>query len=205
MQYAPQVLAATIATGLNALIGLVIGAVLGVVLADRGVVHPRDRRHARARSSPRSRSCRSSPSRRCSTRCSARPPRSARILIASLAAFVPVFLNTLRGLRQVRPVHRDLMRAYAATSRQADAVRHHPVRAAALLHGPAHRLVARRDLRARRRVLRRPPRGLGSAITTAAASSAYARAWAFVIGAILLGLAFFALTSLIERIASRHR
>ncbi|HEU4466332.1 MAG TPA: ABC transporter permease, partial [Agromyces sp.] len=33
VQYAPQVLAATIATGLNALIGLVIGAVLGVVLA----------------------------------------------------------------------------------------------------------------------------------------------------------------------------
>ena len=50
-----------------------------------------------------------------------------------------------------------------------------------------------------------PRQGLGSAITTAAASSAYARAWAFVIGAILLGLVFFALTTLIERIASRHR
>ena len=50
-----------------------------------------------------------------------------------------------------------------------------------------------------------PREGLGSAITTAAASSAYARAWAFVIGAILLGLVFFALTTLVERIASRHR
>ena len=39
-----------------------------------------------------------------------------------------------------------------------------------------------------------PRQGLGSAITTAAASSAYARAWAFVIGAILLGLVFFVLT-----------
>ena len=32
--------------------------------------------------------------------------------------FIPVFFNTLRGLRQVQPVHRDLMRAYAATPRQ---------------------------------------------------------------------------------------
>ena len=33
----------------------------------------------------------------------------------ALAVFIPVFINTLRGLRQVQPVHRDLMRAYAAT------------------------------------------------------------------------------------------
>ena len=45
----------------------------------------------------------------------------ARILIASIAAFVPVFLNTLRGFRQVRPVHRDLMRVLRGHS----AVRRH--------------------------------------------------------------------------------
>ena len=50
-----------------------------------------------------------------------------------------------------------------------------------------------------------PREGLGSAITTAAAGSAYARAWAFVIGAILLGLALFIVTSVLERIVSRHR
>ena len=83
----------------------------------------------------------------------------ARILIASLAVFVPVFLNTLRGLRQVRPVHRDLLRAYAATRWQADARDHHPVRRAPLLHRPAHRRLPRGDLGARRRVLRRSSRG----------------------------------------------
>ena len=31
-----------------------------------------------------------------------------RQAIAALAAFVPVFINTLRGFRQTRPVHRDL-------------------------------------------------------------------------------------------------
>ena len=35
---------------------------------------------------------------------------TARQLVAALAALIPVYLNTLRGLRQVRPVHRDLMR-----------------------------------------------------------------------------------------------
>ena len=43
---------------------------------------------------------------------------TARQLVAGLAVLIPVYLNTLRGLRQVKPVHRDLMRAYAATPRQ---------------------------------------------------------------------------------------
>ena len=36
---------------------------------------------------------------------------TARQLVAGLAALIPVYVNTLRGLRQVRPVHRDLMRS----------------------------------------------------------------------------------------------
>ncbi len=79
------------------------------------------------------------------------------------------------------------------------------LRACRLLHRPAHRRLARGDLGTRRRVLRRPREGLGSAITTAASSSAYARAWAFVIGAILLGLIVYIVTTLLERIVSRHR
>ena len=43
---------------------------------------------------------------------------TARQLVAGLAVMIPVYINTLRGLRQVRPVHRDLMRVYAATARQ---------------------------------------------------------------------------------------
>ena len=38
--------------------------------------------------------------------------------IAALAAFVPVFINVLRGLRQTRPVHRDLLRASGASGSQ---------------------------------------------------------------------------------------
>ena len=47
--------------------------------------------------------------------------------------------------------------------------------------------------------------GLGSRITSAASNSAYARAWAFVLGAILLGLVFYRATLALERaVARRH-
>jgi NitT/TauT family transport system permease protein len=43
--------------------------------------------------------------------------------------------------------------------------------------------------------------GLGSRITSAAAFTAYPRAWAFVVGACLLGLTFYLSTLLLERLA----
>ena len=43
---------------------------------------------------------------------------TARQIVAAVAVIVPVYITTLRGLRQVRPVHRDLMRVYAASARQ---------------------------------------------------------------------------------------
>ena len=115
VQYAPQVLAATIATGLNALIGLLIGAVLGVVLAI-AASSIRSIDGMLAPSSPRSRSCRSSPSRPCSTRCSARPRRSRAS--SSPARRVRARLPQHPPRPAGAPVHRDLMRAYAASSRQ---------------------------------------------------------------------------------------
>ena len=50
-----------------------------------------------------------------------------------------------------------------------------------------------------------PVDGLGKAITTAAASSNYPLAWAFVLGSILLGLAFYAVTLVLELWVARHR
>ncbi len=204
VQYAPQVLQATLVTGANALIGLVIGAVAGVLLAIvasfiraiDGMLVP----IVAAVSvvpivalAPVLYTMFGSTS------------EVARIIIASIAAFVPVFLNTLRGLRQVRPVHRDLMRSYAATPQQETRAVTIPSALPYFFTGLriASSLAVISALVAE--YFGGPRQGLGSAITTAAASSAYARAWAFVIGAILLGLVFFALTTLFERIASRHR
>ncbi len=37
-----------------------------------------------------------------------------RRLVVAIVVFFPVFVNALRGLRQVDPIHRELMPSYAA-------------------------------------------------------------------------------------------
>jgi NitT/TauT family transport system permease protein len=52
-----------------------------------------------------------------------------------------------------------------------------------------------------------PRSGIGSFITTAAAGSNYARAWAYVLGGVIVGLLFYGITLAVERRGSRgmHR
>jgi len=128
----------------------------------------------------------------------------ARIIIASIAAFVPVFLNTLRGLRQVRPVHRDLMRVYAATARQQQLVVTLPTAAPYVFTGLriASSLAVISALVAE--YFGGPVGGLGKSITSAASSSNYPLAWAYVLGAILLGLVFYCATLGVEMWFTRH-
>ena len=125
-----------------------------------------------------------------------------RQTIASLAAFVPVFVNTLRGLRQTRPVHRELLRSYAATRGQVMRVLTLPSARPFIFTGIriASSLAVISALVAE--YFGGPRGGLGGVISTSAASSAYARAWAYVVGAILLGLLFFLVTAAMERLAS---
>jgi len=204
VEFWPSILSATIITGTNALIGLIVGSLLGIALA---AIAARwkvvDRMSAPVVASlavvpivalaPVLNSMYGTDS------------QFGRQAIAAIASFVPVFINTLRGFRQTTPVHRDLMKAYAASPRQVLRSLTLPTARPFVLTGIriASSLAVISALVAE--YFGGPRQGLGSAITTAAASSAYARAWAFVIGAILLGLVFFALTSLLERIASRHR
>lgn len=122
-----------------------------------------------------------------------------RRLIVVVVVFAPVFVNTLRGLRQVAPVHRDLMRSYAATPRQ--------VARTVTIPGALPFLFTGLRIAASVAVIAAVvaeyfgglQNGLGSRITSAAANSAYARAWAFVLGAILLGLVLYAVTRALER------
>lgn len=129
---------------------------------------------------------------------------TARQLIAALAVFVPVYLNTLRGLRQVRPVHRDLMRAYAATPWQATRAVTLPGALPYLFTGVriASSLAVISALIAE--YFGGPVDGLATAITSAAAYSNLALAYAFVLGAVLLGLVFYGVTSALERAVSSH-
>jgi len=128
-----------------------------------------------------------------------------RRLTAAIIVFFPVFLNTLRGLREVNPIHQELMHTYAAGGwtfatkvrlpgalpyvftglRQASSL-------AVIAAVVAEYFGGLQD-------------GLGSRITSAAAFTAYPRAWAFVVGACLLGLVFYLTTLLLERLAMPWR
>jgi NitT/TauT family transport system permease protein len=129
---------------------------------------------------------------------------TARQLVAALAVFIPVYLNTLKGLRQVRPVHRDLMRAYSASAWQATRTVTLPGALPFLFTGLriASSLAVISALIAE--YFGGPVGGLGKSITSAAASSNYPLAYAYVLGSILLGLVFYAVTLAFEKFASRH-
>jgi NitT/TauT family transport system permease protein len=131
--------------------------------------------------------------------------QTARQLVAALAVFIPVYLNTLKGLRQVRPVHRDLMRAYAATGWQATRTVTLPGALPFLFTGLriASSLAVISALIAE--YFGGPIGGLGKSITSAAASSNYPLAYAYVLGSIVLGLVFYLVTLSFELVASRHR
>jgi NitT/TauT family transport system permease protein len=132
---------------------------------------------------------------------------TGRQIVVAVAVAVPVFVNTLRGLRQVRPVHRDLMRAYAATPRQAVRVVTIPTALPFVFTGLrlASSLAVISAIVAE--YFGGPRSGIGSFITTAAAGSNYARAWAYVLGGVIVGLLFYGITLAVERRGSRgmHR
>jgi len=127
-----------------------------------------------------------------------------RQAIAAIASFVPIFINTLRGFRQTTPVHRDLMKAYAASSGQMLRSLTLPTARPFVLTGIriASSLAVISALVAE--YFGGPRGGLGSLIATSAASSAYARAWAYVVASIALGLLFYLATLALERLVLRR-
>lgn len=126
-----------------------------------------------------------------------------RILVVAIASFVPVFITTLRGLRQVRPVHLDLMRAYGASGWQATRIVTLPGAVPYVFGG----LTIASSIAVISAVVAEYfgglQNGLGSRIASAAAQSGYPRAWAYVVASIALGLIFYGVTLFAERLASR--
>ena len=129
---------------------------------------------------------------------------TGRQIVAALSAFVPIFYNTLAGLHQVRPVHYDLMRVYAVSRFEFARRVSIPGALPNLFTGLriASSLAVISALVAE--YLGGPSTGLGRAITTAASSSNYPLAWAFVLGSIILGLMFYIVTRLLEAAVSRR-
>jgi NitT/TauT family transport system permease protein len=127
-----------------------------------------------------------------------------RQIVAGIAAFVPVFVNMLRGLRQARPVQRDLFTAYAATGGQQFRKLTFPTAVPYLVTGVriASSLAVISALVAE--YFGGPADGLGTAIAGYSKSGNAALAWAYVGAAIVLGLLFFLVTVLLERLTARR-
>ena len=127
-----------------------------------------------------------------------------RQAVATIAAFIPVFVNVLRGLRQTKPVHRDLMRASAATGAQTFRMLTLPTAIPYLMTGlrVASSLAVIAALVAE--YFGGPSDGIGTSIATYAKSGRAALAWAYVAGGILIGLVFFLITAFLERLVTRH-
>ena len=125
--------------------------------------------------------------------------------VAAIAAFVPVFVNVLRGLRQTRPVHRDLLRASGASGLQTFRVLTLPTALPYLLTGIriASSIAVIAALVAE--YFGGPADGIGTAIATYAKSGRASLAFAYVAGAIAIGLALFLVTSLLERVVTRGK
>lgn len=194
----------TLYTGTNALVGLVVGTVLGVVMA---LVASRFRFFDEM-VAPLAAAINAMP-------IIALAPMFNNIfsttsdiprrLVVTIIVFFPVFVNVLKGLRQVEGTHLELMRSYAATNGQV--LRRVRVPNALPFLFTGLRLAA--SLAVISAVVAEYfggiQRGLGSRITSAAANSAYGRAWAYVLAACALGLTFYVAALVAERVAMPWR
>ena len=106
---------AAFVSGKNALVGLIAGTLLGVAIGVRADAVPASSTSWRRRWRSRSTRSRSSCSCRCS--CNMYPATSEmpRRLMVTLIVFFIVLVNVAKGLRQVHPIHVELMRSYAAS------------------------------------------------------------------------------------------
>ncbi len=202
VEFFPSMVSATAITGLNSLLGLVIGSIIGILLAALAAGW----RTIDQMSAPIVASLAVIPIVALAPVLNSMfgaDSQFGRQAIAGLASFVPVFLNTLRGFRQTLPVHRDLMKVYAASSGQIVRTVTLPTAVPFVFTGIriASSLAVISALVAE--YFGGPRGGLGGLISTSAASSAYPRAWAYVVASIVLGLVFFLATLALERLATR--
>jgi NitT/TauT family transport system permease protein len=195
-----QLLHAARVTGTNALVGLIVGAALGV---GAGAIASRFRILGEL-TAPVAVAVNAIPiialvpifNNMFSTT-SAIPRR----LMVTIIVFFPIFVNTLRGLTQFDAIKQELMRSYAATEGEILRKVRIPDALPFLFTG----LKIASSLSVIAAVVAEYfgglQDGLGSHIVSAASNSAYGRAWAYVAASCLLGLFFYLVAVTAERVA----
>jgi NitT/TauT family transport system permease protein len=123
-----------------------------------------------------------------------------RRLIVAIIVFFPVFVNTLRGLVQIDATKAELMRSYGAS----DWVTMRKVRVPNALPFFFTGLKLAASLGVIAAVVAEYfgglQNGVGSRITSYAGATNYPRAWAYVAAACALGLAFYFVSLMLERL-----
>jgi len=193
-----RIISATAYTGLNALVGLLVGVVMGVLLAALvtrlpivgGAITPLVAALAAmpiVALAPLLNNMYSP--------LSPLPRRE----VAAISAFIPIFFNVLRGLRELTPVHRELMQSYAASGTAVLRTIRIP---SALPHFFTGLRIAS-SLAVIAAVVSEYfgglAKGLGTRITSKVGATDYPGAWASVLAAVILGLIFYVAALLLER------
>jgi NitT/TauT family transport system permease protein len=200
----PTLVSTTLVTGANSLVGLVAGFVLGVALA---LLAARSRLVYEL-STPVVLAASAVPIVALApvfTTMFGSTTETPRRLVVTIVVLVPVFVSTVRGLRQVRPVHAELMTALAATPGQFARFVRLPGAVPYIMTGLRVAAPAAVIAAIVAEYFGGLQNGLGSRISSAAANTAYARAWAFVAASIVLGLLFHLAGVLAERLVTRGR
>ena len=125
--------------------------------------------------------------------------RTPRVLVTAIIVFFPMLVNVTRGLTQVQPVQLELMRSMNARPRTVLRVLRIPNAVPFFFTGLkiAAPLAVIAALVAE--YFGGPQEGLGSRIASSAANTAYGRAWAYVVAAIITGLVFYLIVLAVER------
>jgi NitT/TauT family transport system permease protein len=128
-----------------------------------------------------------------------------RRLVVVVTVFVPVFINTARGLKRLSPVHAELMASLAASG--TDVLRTIRIPGALPYFFTGIRIAA--SLAVISAVVAEYfgglQNGLGPKINSSVATSDTAAAWAYVLGAVVLGLIFYVAAAAIEWLAMLSR
>jgi NitT/TauT family transport system permease protein len=125
--------------------------------------------------------------------------------VVAITAFVPIFFNVLRGLSRLSPVHRELMQSYAASGTAV--LRTIRVPGAMPFFFTGLRLASSLAVIAAvvSEYFGGVQEGLGPRITSAVGATDYPAAWASVLGAVLLGLVFYVVVLILERLVLGRR
>jgi NitT/TauT family transport system permease protein len=124
-----------------------------------------------------------------------------RRVVVTILVFFPIFINVMKGLTQSDPIHRELMRSYAASD--TSFLRKVRVPNALGYFFTGFKIAAPVCVIASvvAEYFGGPQNGLGTRISSNAAQTKTEVAWAYVFAASVLGLVFFAVSIVIERFA----